>query len=127
MNTTTQECEAALTKIHDQAAADFDRDMPWLEFHRKYMGPDSPTFANVRPDQLASRLDDTTVQRIHMMAIDLEARQKQKSGRFNLRIPGVLHQQLAEWSQADGLSLNSLCARLLQDAVKRHHAADGAR
>jgi len=42
---------------------------------------------------------------------------KQYSGKFNLRIPPVLHEKLAMAAQAQGISLNSLAQEALEKSI----------
>jgi predicted HicB family RNase H-like nuclease len=41
---------------------------------------------------------------------------------FQIRMPPVLHEQLASWAKGDKASLNALVVETLQKAVKDHEA-----
>ena len=42
---------------------------------------------------------------------------------FQIRMPPVLHEQLASWAKEDKASLNALIVGLLEEAIKVHEKA----
>jgi predicted HicB family RNase H-like nuclease len=46
---------------------------------------------------------------------------KQYSGKFNLRVPPVLHQRLATQAAAHGKSINAWIVELLSEGATHHH------
>ena len=45
---------------------------------------------------------------------------------FQIRMPPVLHEQLASWAKHDKASLNALVVETLQKAVKEHESDEEA-
>ncbi len=41
---------------------------------------------------------------------------------FQIRMPPVLHEQLASWAKEDKASLNALIVGILEKAIENHHA-----
>ena len=43
---------------------------------------------------------------------------------FQIRMPPVLHEQVASWAKDDKASLNGLIVQILQNAVEDHESGD---
>ncbi len=46
---------------------------------------------------------------------------------FQIRMPPVLHEQLASWAKDDKASLNALIVGILEKAIAQHEAKDTAK
>jgi predicted HicB family RNase H-like nuclease len=46
---------------------------------------------------------------------------------FQIRMPPVLHEQLASWAKEDKASLNALIVGLLEKAIEHHSAKPGSK